>query len=496
MAKNIILLSDGTGNSNIKGRGTNVFKLYEAIDLNSTNPRQVAFYDDGVGTEDFKPLKLLGGAFGWGLSRNIRQLYKELVQAYEPGDKIYLFGFSRGAFTVRRLATLIAAMGVLDNSRYRDDEELTKAVWHCYKEYRAKNPAILEGVYQPLIKHFFEEGLYKLHEKKLHFHNQKPDIELVGVWDTVAAVGLPFDSLTDFIDKVIFRFKFSDHKMHAGINRGCHALSIDDMRQTFHPLLWENEARIEQVWFPGVHSNVGGGYPQQGLSLVALEWMMNKAEAAGLKIIANDAQFVKDRAYENDKLYDSRSGLGVYYRFKLRDIAAICKEHNMDAAKVHISAIERIAQGVFGYAPGNFPCEFDVVDHNGAHKQAKKIAAAVKTGFEDLSPPSLLEQAASFLKARRVLYYVMLVYSYFTLYWLVRGELADPQVGLFGTLKILVSPDGLLDKIVMLFWEHPLFVVVGVIIFGCSTYVRTQAERSFALFWSKLRPKLKTILDK
>jgi uncharacterized protein (DUF2235 family) len=109
MAKRIIVCSDGTGNTAIKGRGTNVFKLFEAVDLNGhrydpTLTPQIAIYDDGVGTENFKPLKIFAGATGWGLSRNVKHLYKELARVYDPGDEIYMFGFSRGAFTVRTLA--------------------------------------------------------------------------------------------------------------------------------------------------------------------------------------------------------------------------------------------------------------------------------------------------------------------------------------------------------------------------------------------------------
>ena len=119
MAKRIIICSDGTGNTAVKGRGTNVFKLYEAIDLNGhrTDPTltpQVALYDDGVGTENVKLLKIFAGMTGFGLGRNVRQLYKELVRIYDPGDEIYVFGFSRGAFTVRTLVGLIAKCGVLD----------------------------------------------------------------------------------------------------------------------------------------------------------------------------------------------------------------------------------------------------------------------------------------------------------------------------------------------------------------------------------------------
>jgi uncharacterized protein (DUF2235 family) len=114
--RNIVICSDGTGNSADKNRGTNVFKLNEAIDLNGhlTDPAktpQIAFYDDGVGTETFKPLKLLGGASGWGLSRNDKELYEALVRSYNPGDRIFLFGFSRGAFTVRTLGGFITACG-------------------------------------------------------------------------------------------------------------------------------------------------------------------------------------------------------------------------------------------------------------------------------------------------------------------------------------------------------------------------------------------------
>src|SRR5512139_3292800 len=142
MAKNIVICSDGTGNSTIKGRGTNVFKLFEAVDVNGHQrdarlTPQVTFYDDGVGTENFKPLQLAGGAFGWGLSRNVRQLYKELARVYDPGDNIFLFGFSRGAFTVRSLVGLIATCGLVDPRRVPSAAGFDKLVDQAYAAYRA-----------------------------------------------------------------------------------------------------------------------------------------------------------------------------------------------------------------------------------------------------------------------------------------------------------------------------------------------------------------------
>lgn len=121
MGKNIVLCSDGTGNQDVKNRGTNVFKLYEAVDIqgHKTAPLtpQVAFYDDGVGTANAFA-RVVGGAFGWGFSRNVKKMYRELVNVYEPGDKIFLFGFSRGAYTIRALAAFIQFYGVLDQKHY------------------------------------------------------------------------------------------------------------------------------------------------------------------------------------------------------------------------------------------------------------------------------------------------------------------------------------------------------------------------------------------
>ena len=141
--KNIVICSDGTWNSAYKRRGTNVFKLFEAVDTSEDG--QVAFYDDGVGTEKLKVLQLLGGAFGLGLARNVRQLYTHLVRVYNPDDRIYLFGFSRGAFTVRTLADMIYRCGIVDRTRKSGDGEtvpLTEAeireeVRKTYKRYRS-----------------------------------------------------------------------------------------------------------------------------------------------------------------------------------------------------------------------------------------------------------------------------------------------------------------------------------------------------------------------
>ena len=140
MPKNIVICSDGTGNTAIKARGTNVFKLYEAVDIqghkyDQTLKPQVAFYDDGVGTSRLTPLKLIGGAFGFGFRKNVKDLYTELAHVYEPGDHIYLFGFSRGAYTVRALSGMIEYCGILDIKKV-GYESLKKRVHQCWTAFR------------------------------------------------------------------------------------------------------------------------------------------------------------------------------------------------------------------------------------------------------------------------------------------------------------------------------------------------------------------------
>jgi uncharacterized protein (DUF2235 family) len=360
MAKRIVVCSDGTGNSAIKDRGTNVFKVFEAVDLVShrSDPNltpQVALYDDGVGTGNFKPFKLLGGAFGWGLSRNVRHLYRELARIYDPGDEIYMFGFSRGAFTVRTLAGFISTCGLVDPKKIepRNVRGLSRAVSRAYKAYRkCYRPSLWRLLAQPTRS----EGL---EFKKKYSFSEEVRIRFIGVWDTVDAVGLPFH-LADFINAVVYQFKFPDHRLSSIVDHACQALSIDDPRQTFSPQLWDegdtDSKRITQVWFAGVHSNVGGGYPKQGLSLVALDWMLGQSEEQGLRINTAERHYFRDHANSDDKLYDPRAGLGIFYRWKLRNIAALCRKHSVKPA-IHVSALERVAHGTDNYAPGNLPTD-------------------------------------------------------------------------------------------------------------------------------------------
>lgn len=372
MSKNIILLSDGTGNSSAKRNKTNVWRLYDALDLHRDD--QIAFYDDGVGSQEFLPLKIVGGAFGWGLKRNVRELYKYLCRTYQDGDRIYLFGFSRGAFTVRMLAGMIAFCGLCQHGGTEADlDRKARANYGAFRS-RFNNSGLITRWFRKLIGSDIPVPAFA-----------SPDIAFIGVWDTVDAYGLPIDELAILWDKLIYPLYFPDRKLSPKVKRACHAVSVDDERLTFHPVLWDEggetelvaagkvtAGRIEQVWFPGVHSDVGGGYSKNPLALVALDWMITKVEAdptqpgsPGLHLIPAQRQEFRQHSDWNGPQHDSRSGLAAYYRYKPRNIALLCQDPDngvhIDKPKIHRSLMERIRCRTIPYAPTGLPADYEVV---------------------------------------------------------------------------------------------------------------------------------------
>ena len=361
--KNIILLSDGTGNSAAKQHRTNVWHLYQALDL----PRddQIAFYNDGVGSQNFLLFKILGGVFGWGLKNNVVELYKILCRNYKQNDKIYLFGFSRGAFTVRMLAGMIAEHGLY--ICYTDEDDLRRVAQAYFVTYREKyNRGWLTRPFR---------WLWFCWQRRLicdNHHNSYRDIEFIGVWDTVEAYGFPIKELVVIWDWLIFPLRFVDQIPSKNIKRACHALSIDDERHSFHPVLWEensghstNEGKIEQVWFAGVHSDVGGGYPRNNLALVTLDWMISKVEestsSGGLQFISEIREQYRHRCDWHGVQNDSRSGFRAYYRYKPREIKRISEKMGIKKPKIHRGVLERIKLNIVPYAPLMIPVKYEVV---------------------------------------------------------------------------------------------------------------------------------------
>ncbi len=516
MAKNIIICSDGTGNTAIKGRGTNVFKMFESVDLNShrfqpERTPQVAIYDDGVGTESLRLMRILGGAAGYGLSRNVRQLYKELCRIYDPGDRIFLFGFSRGAFTVRSLSGFIGRCGIVDVTRLEGPEDLDALVKRAYEVYRS---CYRTWLIKKLIGPADRSVTAKFRERHCYGSER---IHFLGVWDTVDAVGLPL-RISDLVNKLIYQFKFPDLVLSTAVDRAVHALAIDDERQSFQPLIWDETAplqsgqSIEQVWFSGAHSNVGGGYPKQGMSLVALDWMMHHAEHAGLRFVPNERAYYSEHANVDDKLYDPRSGMGTFYRWLPRDVAGMCEASGV-TPRLHLSVLERIAHGTDDYRPGNLPANSQVVftrtgdpvKDAAAAERANAAETVLREGHPEA--PSLLDTVVTRLHVGRLSYriFVLTIVAVLLLAASFSPQ-ATTSAGVFvmslgGLLfELITSP---FDTLRALFWHGSnSLLLAGVLVVGLaiawllSWWSTRGMKRAFAGFWFVHQQKLRDALKK
>jgi uncharacterized protein (DUF2235 family) len=440
VSKNIIVLSDGTGNAASSVWRTNVWRTFQALNLEGNE--QVAKYDDGVGTSSFLPLALLGGAFGWGLKRNVLDAYKFACRNYQANDKLFLFGFSRGAFTVRVLAAFILEQGLVQATSKAQLQDLSRK---AYRAYRANGYRSILRFEQPL--RLIRDSIVRVYDRLSgrRPYNQKlnievPAIEFIGAWDTVAAYGLPADEMTRGFSNWIWPLELPDRVLNSKVHFARHALALDDERTTFHPLLWTetdgvlpdskmplSDQRLVQVWFAGMHSNVGGGYPDDAMAFVPLHWMMNEAKRRGLnfKSAPNDdpdaLKAVRSAEDKDGRLYDSRSGLGSYYRYGPRNVAELCNDKDNDVyiriPKIHQSVFDRIDSGANAYAPIGLPASYIPVTDNGG---ALEVST---TTFE--IPPQAVARAAvqeriwNYVWLRRVLYFFTLAATlHIAAFWL------------------------------------------------------------------------------
>ena len=298
--RNLIIGCDGTWNDVASGR-TNVAKILDAC--SARNQRQ--HYEEGVGTAHLEALP--GGLYGQGLDRQILGSYRFLRKRFADEDwaadenKIFIYGFSRGAYAARRLAGLINHSGIPTRSK---DVDLG---WQLYLKRDHDS-----------VKALIKEGRFLGHS-----------IEVLGVWDTV---------------KMTTDEDYNDNKLPANVVAGYHAMAIDERRKLFRAVRWTSSAKVRQVWFAGVHSDVGGGYPRPGLSDIALKWMIDSSHGHGLVFKASEVKKVKPNP--DGIIHESFDGFWKALGQKKRTLA--------DSALVHSSVEERL-NGDLGYAPGNLP---------------------------------------------------------------------------------------------------------------------------------------------
>ena len=319
--KNIVLCCDGTGNE-FGCNNTNVVLTYLLVDKGDG---QVAYYDPGVGTggweyEEGGTLRATGDqATGHGLQKNVEDAYRYLMACYEPGDRVFLFGFSRGAFTARSVAGMLHKCGLLR----RDAGNLVE---YAVKVYNTEgNDATAK-------------------EFRSAFGRDCP-VHFVGVWDTVESLVLNAGK------------RFHDATLNPEVAHGYHALAIDERREDFPPSLWDEQAvqpgqTLEQVWFAGVHSDVGGWYDERGLSNIALHWMLGNAQRCGLKL--NESALAQHRQNPHAVAHESYAG---FWRMRGSAPRTIPEQ-----AKVHQSVKERMDERRNAYQPDNLPVQVRFVE--------------------------------------------------------------------------------------------------------------------------------------
>lgn len=377
--KNIIFCADGTWNSpgqddNHDGAPdpTNVFKLFSNLDgsndaaslrLADEQERtlcdedgaaiQIGKYLHGVGDSDNLLVKLLGGTMGAGLITRIVRGYTFISRNYSPGDKIFITGFSRGAYTARALAGFISAKGLLDPARVDLNDKGSAyrqgaAVWYDYRK-----TAIVNN----------RDWLRKLEDMVADLpafvSRPSPDvllkdvpIEAVGVWDTVGALGIPeYNAKRQRLDA----FRFVDTTLSANVRHAYHAVAIDEQREDFTPTLWKADPRIAQLLFPGAHADVGGGYPmannESGLSDAALAWMTNQLSRLGVR-------FADKPAYPPSS--DPRGTAHQPWAHEPWDLLPkAARSFPPQGLTLDDSVCARIAGGALCADPGQMPCAYD-----------------------------------------------------------------------------------------------------------------------------------------
>jgi uncharacterized protein (DUF2235 family) len=265
--KRLIICCDGTWNRADQVKDdvpcpTNVVKLGFRVAKRAEAIPQIVHYDQGVGTGNSVD-RLTGGAFGHGIEENIHQAYRFLVANYEPGDEIFLIGFSRGAFTARSLGGMIRKCGILKR-------KAVGSYARAIELYRND-------------KHPDEPELQEFRYEKAVCEGSGTPIKMIGVWDTVGSLGIPLRGLRALTRR---KHRFHDTELSKLVENAFQALAVDEYRAPFEPTLWalkpKKDQRVHQVWFTGAHSDVGGGYALSGLSDIALQWMMDRASECGL----------------------------------------------------------------------------------------------------------------------------------------------------------------------------------------------------------------------
>ena len=330
MSKRLVVCCDGTWDTkDQKGGGrspTNVTRLYDNVaQRDADGVWQRTYYHPGVGTSPGE--RIIGGAFGFGLSDDVKDAYRFIVRSFEPGDELFFFGFSRGAFTARSTAGLVRNAGVLRPKEIGRVDE-------AYELYRNR----LAHPRSPEAQRFRDAYSY---ETRIRF---------IGVWDTVGALGIPLSGLR-WVNFVNRRWQFHDTDLSTTVDSAFQAIAVDEKRQSFKPTIWKQQPdapasqQLQQIWYAGVHSDVGGGYVERQLADITLWWLTDRAASCGLAF--DDLAAGIDPSWVTGLLHHSDTGPWRLLPPYIRPIGQTDPQHEYAAS----TAVERLE--MLTYAPPN-----------------------------------------------------------------------------------------------------------------------------------------------
>jgi uncharacterized protein (DUF2235 family) len=330
MSRRLVICCDGTWDTeDQKGEGrspTNVTRVFKDVARSDgQGVEQTTYYHPGVGTS--RGQKFRGGAFGYGLSRDVKDAYRFIVSHFEPGDELFFFGFSRGAFTARSTAGLVRNAGILKR------EEIGR-VDEAYDLYRNR------------LAHPRSKEAQRFRDA----YSWETSIRFIGVWDTVGALGIPLSGLR-WVNVVNRRWQFHDTDLSTTVGSAFQAIAVDERRQSFKPTIWKQQAdapasqQLQQVWFAGVHCDVGGGYARRELADITLWWMKDRAVSCGLVFDHVDAGI--DSTWVTGPLHHSDKGAWRVLKPYVRPIGEVDPKHEYAAS----TAVERL--DVKDYSPAN-----------------------------------------------------------------------------------------------------------------------------------------------
>lgn len=498
--RKLIIFADGTGNA-FSTQESNVWRLYRALDR--SRPDQKAIYIQGVGTSGNAIIAKLDGATGFGVPSNVRKLYSFLCWNWRPGDEIYMFGFSRGSFTIRCLAGLVASQGLMPShfdGRPTTTAELKSNAMGAWRAYRSDTAPFRWGDFfesvktlsptVALVRHVRDLAIFgwrRLLRKPTHtevlatIRERQPErapgqvsIRFMGLFDTVEAYGLPVEEFRSVVNWAIWPISFRNRICSPIVKTIRHALSLDDERTTFHPIRFDQSKdgtvadaalpRTREVWFAGMHSDVGGGYADDSLALVPFSWMVDEAIHADLRFDLEEIARLKRQASPLSSIHDSRKGFASFYRYDPRRITSDPAQDGGPPI-IHHSVAQKIVFGTGGYAPIGLPPQVNALAANGAiqsiagsdTKPVKSTASSfTRTPDQEaihvlqLHPPrkDLMERVSIFVVWRRITYALLVLVTVAIALMPMVGPLFEGQFHSIHQAKVAANVNAGVDSFV------------------------------------------------